>query len=293
MVLVHDETFEIQLVEAVSKRPFPEHYKDGQTYIEVEPDAEYFVGIRKIAASRTPLIVTIKVDGKSLGLRYRYHRQKSSAAKYKGIANVKIDGTIDFCALKFVKPSLSRVAHQSEAWRRNIQHPRSLGNVEINIYEGKERLFQQQTAILPKDDDWSTDFGVPQVALLATTSGSGGSKKKCLRSRSGHASVASKVETTRFKQKALLETITLNYCATPGLIMAGVFPSYATNTGSTLEATAQYEGDEPTTIGSSAASISVVTPDRAQSLLSDEVEFVNVKQELTAPIEIVDLTALD
>jgi hypothetical protein len=286
MVFIHDETFEIQLAEAVSKRPFPEHSKDGQTYIEVEPDAEYFVSIRKVAFTPTPLIVTIKVDGKRLGLRYRYHRCKSSAPKYKGLANVKEDGTIYFCALKFVKPSLSRVGNEVEACRGN-SNARSMGSVEINIYEGKERVIQQQTSIRPQENR-ITDFGVPQVAIA--TAGSGGSKKKCLRSRSGHESVASKVESARFKQKALLESTTLNYCATPGLIMAGIFPSYAT---SRTEAPAQCEGDpeqKPTAVGSSATGSSVVTPDRAQSL-SDEVKFVNVKQEQrSAPNEIVDLT---
>ena len=41
--------YQVQLVDARTKIPFKEHEKDGKIYVEAEPDAEYFIAIRRIS----------------------------------------------------------------------------------------------------------------------------------------------------------------------------------------------------------------------------------------------------
>lgn len=65
MVIVND--FEIQIVTAEEKIPFKEHKNGLNTYVEVEPDAEYFLSVRKVRSSSTDCLVTLEIDGKCLG----------------------------------------------------------------------------------------------------------------------------------------------------------------------------------------------------------------------------------
>ncbi|GKY92179.1 hypothetical protein MPSEU_000189200 [Mayamaea pseudoterrestris] len=71
--------FEVQLVHADSKLPFKEHEKDGKIYVEVEPDAEYFIAIRRLNNTGPPAIVSqYSIDGK----RLNYSRALSEKAEF-------------------------------------------------------------------------------------------------------------------------------------------------------------------------------------------------------------------
>ena len=65
--MVFGGDFKAALVDARTKQPFLEHYRDGQAYVEVEPDVEYYVSLQRIQTSLGGVIVTCKVDGKDLG----------------------------------------------------------------------------------------------------------------------------------------------------------------------------------------------------------------------------------
>ncbi len=47
--MVVEGGFRVELVDANTKIPYKEHTKDGKTYVEGDPDAEYFVSLLKVA----------------------------------------------------------------------------------------------------------------------------------------------------------------------------------------------------------------------------------------------------
>lgn len=225
--MVVQGAFRVELVEASTKNPFPEHSKDGNTYVEVEPDVEYFVSIQKIGTMPEKYVsAELFVDRISLGFQQIFvgsaiDRQPS----FKGLYRVE-NGTASYQALKFVKPS--RMILQTEG---GVPEP-SMGTVEIKIYEAafKQVLRQENKT----EVDRSKDFRGAAVAHVPQ----GGAKKKCLRSGLGGILLASKHSpkvakpTSKHAKKSLsrdyvrtrlLEPITLNYCAVPGLILAGIF----------------------------------------------------------------------
>ena len=80
--------FQVQLVDAKTMTPFKEHEKDGKIYVEAEPDAEYFIGIRRISPAGHPVILSYySVDGHCLGYRqpHRRHPSKHSTKEF-GVA---------------------------------------------------------------------------------------------------------------------------------------------------------------------------------------------------------------
>ena len=46
--------FKVQLVYADSKVPLKEHVKDGEVYVEAEPDVDYFIAVRRIDMDGPP-----------------------------------------------------------------------------------------------------------------------------------------------------------------------------------------------------------------------------------------------
>jgi hypothetical protein len=74
MVVVHG--FDVRLVDAFTNNPFPMHQGlDGEVYVEAEPDAEYFVVVRKVQTSSTKVVIVYhEVDGKKIpGSTTFYH----------------------------------------------------------------------------------------------------------------------------------------------------------------------------------------------------------------------------
>ena len=66
MVIAGD--FKVQLVKADTKKPFKEQTKNGQTYVEVEPEVEYYISIQMLGIARSgDLIARCLVDGKRTG----------------------------------------------------------------------------------------------------------------------------------------------------------------------------------------------------------------------------------
>ena len=69
--------FKVEVVYAETKIPFKEHTAttDGDTYVEVEPDAEYFVDIE--SKSEDPVVAYIRIDGKDLGYNVTLRKKQN------------------------------------------------------------------------------------------------------------------------------------------------------------------------------------------------------------------------
>ena len=88
--MVKQGDFEIELVHADSKVPFKEHEKDGKVYVEVEPDAEYYISVKRIGRNHDgSLMVQYLVDDQDLGYHTTFHKIDEEP-DYSGVWNLLI-----------------------------------------------------------------------------------------------------------------------------------------------------------------------------------------------------------
>lgn len=228
--MVQQGDFEVHLVEAQSKTPFKEFYKDGQTFVEVEPDAEYFIGVRKVKknADHDWLVLLLDVDGKFLGYRRQFiGSYVSDGSHLMGIWSFE-NGISTDKALKIFTPSK---ATQQAAFNQAEKMPVLHGEVKVKVYKG---IYVGQTTRESFTGSFSpSDTGVGNSAA-------GLPKKLHLRSAEGN-------EATSFIDPATvhdihlgdhLYTITLKYCSTLGLVEAGVLPRVGATRSAKRPATA-------------------------------------------------------
>ena len=67
MVVVDDFEFQLVSADGDANTPFMEHENNLKTYVEVEPDAEDFLSVRKVWASSSVLCCTFYLGDKHLG----------------------------------------------------------------------------------------------------------------------------------------------------------------------------------------------------------------------------------
>jgi len=97
--------YRVELVDALTKKPFIEHTgSDGKVYVEVEPEADYFI---KISSSVDPnihkILAVIEIDGNCVG--YMAHLWKyKNCTLWEGYCEIK-NGEITELSLKFSKAS--------------------------------------------------------------------------------------------------------------------------------------------------------------------------------------------
>ena len=208
MVIVND--FEFQIISAEDKTPFKEHKKGGNTFVEVEPDAEYYLSVRKVRKSSTKLVCSCKVDGKSLGHRMNFRASKKGVL-HSGIYS-RSKGVKQKEALKFVKASFTSGDMAVGSTMAGM------GSVELDvytaIYAGKKTR-----------QDYESSFKASTIKMVDDAVVT---MKKNLRSGKG-----SNIDATPYDMNELykfytkgdhLYTIKLHYCATPGLMAVGVLP---------------------------------------------------------------------
>jgi hypothetical protein len=207
--MVQQGDFKIELVYADTKIPFKEHIKDGNVYVEVEPDVEYFISIKMTDASRDGVTVTkFFVDEQDLGYQTNYTPCTVRQTDYRGLWT-RENGVSTIKALKFTKPRIS-------ADGTNVHPNLLMGKVEIKMYEGTFENYLDQSK------NFSSSFSA--AAVDVNQSGLAG-KKKSLRSGEGDTTVTENCTGERlakFTKGALLDMVTLNYCAALGLIEVGV-----------------------------------------------------------------------
>ena len=207
MVVIND--FEFQIVTAEEKVPFKEHQNGLNTYVEVEPDAEYFLSVRKVRSSSTDCLVMLEIDGKFLGYAQPFPRHaisKMSLGIYSRSKGVDIHK-----ALKFVKASFTSADMGIGSTMAGM------GKIELKVHHaipmGRSRL----------EDVKSSSFA---ASTINSVDKARVTMKKNLRSGEGHSIEAEQYDSNALYQEwrtgAHLYTITLYYCATPGLIAVGV-----------------------------------------------------------------------
>ena len=213
--MVQQGDFKIEIVEAQSKIPFKEHHKDGKIFVEVEPEIEYYISTQKITSTshhRTRL--EIYIDGQKLDYHVDYKPLEiGTAPTYRGLRSVA-NGFRTYTALKFEKP---RSTYNGGT---RVMPGQLMGKIELIIYEniptGGTRVSTAHQA--------KKTIGSGIDSELAQ----GSKRKKVLRSTEGTANFSGKHNSTAhkrsYKKGRLVDTITLNYCAAVGLIVAGVLP---------------------------------------------------------------------
>lgn len=212
--MVQQGPFQAELIYADTKNPFLEHTaSDGQLYVEVEPDAEYFIRVQ----SHYPALIKARfqVDGEDLGYSYTL-KGANHGPKEAGLFS-RIGGVDTMRALVFVKTPVRMQGSSNDVtpywtgqikiqFREAIPDGVSVASDSINKWKGGDVAFVMGSAMDP-------------------------SKKKGLKSTKGETvqqvgSVARRdgAYYQRHRPGRVLQTITLKYCSTVGLIHAGILP---------------------------------------------------------------------
>jgi hypothetical protein len=196
----------IELVYGDTKLKFKEHSKDGKIYVEVEPDVDYFISIQRTGTGRGGDVTLSKltVDEQDLGYQIPIS-QRMDEPKYCGLY-AQEKGVSTMKALKFTKPKISEDG-------TNVKRGLLMGKVVIEIYEGMFNGYEDRRT-------FSSSFTASAVDLNQ----SGLAKKKSLRSGEGETveTMQAASKQMKWKRGALLDVVTLNYCAALGLMEVGV-----------------------------------------------------------------------
>mmetsp|Transcript_56117 Transcript_56117/g.60744 ORF Transcript_56117/g.60744 Transcript_56117/m.60744 type:complete len:294 (+) Transcript_56117:60-941(+) len=221
MVVIEDFEFELVSADEDSKIKFQEHKKNSKTYAEVEPDAEYYLSVRKVRPSSTILCCEYFVDGKSLGYKTTFQAHTiDTSPQLNGVLS-ELNGIQTVKALKFMKASFtSRNNSDDSTGGYEGSSQAGMGDIKMKVYEGIPLGYQKQK-------DWNTSFTASSIDMdMATKDAAAVTMKKNLRTGEGSNVIKSEVNTVRMRHEkgTHLYTVTVHYCAAPGLIAVGVLP---------------------------------------------------------------------
>lgn len=215
--MVRKGNFELRLIYADTKVPFKEHaHTDGKVYAEVEPKVEYYFQVR--SHHHKQVIFKYEVDGKSLRYKHKVKRGYHDWST-RGLLH-REEGRQYFTALKF--NSLYRGLNHADDSDDNSDHGHWTGFVKLKVFEyiPNGHKFKEKNR---KDFEstWYPDTEAIEKGLnmskheKACYSVEGLTKRK--------ARPIKKKKTRDYKRGSLLESVTLHYCSTVGLIAAKVF----------------------------------------------------------------------
>jgi hypothetical protein len=206
--MVKKGRFTVELVDAASSTPFKEHTKDDETYVEAEPDAEYFVRIHAEVGALAR--AKIFVDGKYLGYKKNMTNKTSGLGQGSNCGLWCFDGvSTTHQALLFAK---AKVFNSSDAAQET---PFWTGTVEVKFVE----IFD--TGATHVNGPWQNKWKGGDVGVVV---GQTGPKMKGVMTKEGNIAVSKKDDGSRttYREGRILDTITLKYCSAVGLMMAGV-----------------------------------------------------------------------
>ena len=218
------EYFHVDIVEATTKEPFLQHRKDGNTYVEVEPDTEYFVLVRKVKElpAGMEISIKVKVDDQCLGWAVMFHVVKSFNF---GLCTFE-EGTTYNKALKFCKLHESNVRNnthgKSRPWTTQFLNEYLMGNVQVQIYEykGTAGPRTQISSNFVRSETVEDEQRMAALDEKKVVTGKG-SKKEITFSGSG-------VSSSLGRQLGCIE---LKYCTVKGLMAVGVVPPCPRSSG--------------------------------------------------------------
>ena len=289
MVVVGD--LEIKIVWADTKEPFLEHQKDGATYIEVEPDAEYFVAIKRISMNGPALISCyVEVDGKDLGWNTWF--DAITSFNNVGLREGPTNNRHHRC-LRFVKPKIKDNAEGKAMGYAPQAYVPLIGKIIVRVYEA-EREIMPSNSTIPSGPNpvlkatLATDHSMAPQQKIA-------SKLKYVRSSTGGVSRANIASNYKFSKVRQIDQVVLNYATMPGLIKAGLFPPITASSPTsqnTADNASEDEEDhsqaENTGLDSKRAA-SFVTPSPVASQESPS----NKRQKTTGAVRQLDLSQDD
>eukprot|EP00550_Attheya_septentrionalis_P011143 CAMPEP_0198303834 /NCGR_PEP_ID=MMETSP1449-20131203/57089_1 /TAXON_ID=420275 /ORGANISM="Attheya septentrionalis, Strain CCMP2084" /LENGTH=480 /DNA_ID=CAMNT_0044006341 /DNA_START=27 /DNA_END=1472 /DNA_ORIENTATION=+ len=233
----------LEIINAETKEPFKEHTcpTTGKTYVEVEPDAEYFL---QLSQDRKPMLLGMyAIDGEHLG--YQISLFAEGPHILCGLLRL-CGGKTNMTALKFSKTSSlhQNSAEQTrplpwtgiikasyfEAINPTLKHRRrdhtstwSGGNVGCTRGDG--------SGLVGKKGVKSQSGNIIDVKKLPASNTyvkhrPGG--KKGVKSQSGNIIDVKKLPASntyvKHRPGMRLQTIEVQYCTAPGLIQAGILP---------------------------------------------------------------------
>jgi len=205
--MVQKGDFGLQLVDAAATEfSFKEHTaKDGTAYIEVEPDAEYFLKVG-INSDFENITYTIQVDGEDLG----YYGTNTSCQEIHGLWSLE-KGQETFKALKF-RGLYDKTEEETTFCAPNDSNGVDwVGEIVVSFFEHIELQGNYSAK-----DVKSTWRGSQQNLNC--------NKKKLV--KSGKGTITKTKDASRsiknWKVGKIIETITVKYCTTVKLINIGV-----------------------------------------------------------------------
>ena len=270
--MVVQGAFRVTIVEANSKVPFPEHEKDGVTYVEAEKDAEYFVSIQKIGKLDVGYIsVSVSVDGKDLGFTRNFRGSKlDSEPIYRGLILENDGGGFSYQALKFVTPRT--IINNAEGAIAS-----TMGHLKVHVKRARIRSSSKAPSTSTPSNNRKRVENFQNVEMTELPSSSTTDKKKLFRSGVGTTQVddvanLNKATSTLervalrrhyIKTGATLDTITINYASVSNLIKLGIVGQQTSQSASSAadDAVTAPSNEEKAT-----AEVIEVTPDHPSLL---------------------------
>ena len=197
--------FTVEIVNAETKEPFREHTGPApsyETYVEVEPDLEYYIKVTGLKTRKAYALV--EVDKVSVG----YYKTISSQNGPQFVGCINSSG--DTVAFLFAKTHVF-TGNQNDAEKRSWT-----GTVKATFYEHLGHTNIQTSGILPSWKKGNVGATLGVTAL---------NQKKGVCSEQGSTVLQSgNVWGPPGKTGAVLGVIEMKYCSTVGLINFGLLP---------------------------------------------------------------------
>jgi hypothetical protein len=199
--MVKIDSLSVQLVNAETNLPFREHCgPDGNDYVEVEPNAEYWIRIQSDRPG--DVLCDFEVDGEHLGfheiLSYPFYTY-SDVGIWSKTAGQNLEKSFK------VKKLEARDGNEA-FW---------IGSVHVDFYEAVLVAVRDY-----EEPDFANHWNGGQIPNLCE----GSAGKKAVASHVGTTSRVVATDNKSYQPDRWLQSITLLYCTAVGLIHVGVLP---------------------------------------------------------------------
>jgi hypothetical protein len=242
--MVRKSSFTVELVNAETKETFKEHsHTDGSYYVEVEPDAEYWI---RISSHRKDDIK--KVHNKEYGDDEEDFDDEEDEEDFfdNFFDDLDRDNNCAECVvevdgrdLRYSTYVSKKEVHDLGIWSRTRWKETNralrfkelkvkddahfwIGTVKVDFYKAIENRFEHSTCNKGVSNHWKQGVG-PQACAKGKKA-----VKSCQGTTTKTKNITPSSRSTTYERGDLLETITLRYCTTVGLLYVGVLPKPTT-----------------------------------------------------------------
>jgi len=204
--------YRVELVDALTKQPFIEHTgSDGKVYVEVEPEADYFI---KISSSVDPnihkVLVDIEIDGNAIGCSINLWAYKDCTL-WEGYYEQK-NGEITELSLKFSKASKQKEKKSIDGCGIQLL----MGKIVVTFSDAVPNGFD-------KGKDFETNLDPNEIELTSkSVETAKGSVVNDMNEE--HPNYTDEDSKTRYISGKVREEIELNYCCAVSLINQKILP---------------------------------------------------------------------